>query len=63
MKVYCAVEPSKYERIVFIEDSLRKLAKILGVKRESISSAKARGAKCCGLKIIEVVIDDESELA
>lgn len=62
MKVYCAVEPNKYERIVFIEDSPRKLAKILGVKHESISSAKARGVKCRGLKIIEVVIDDESEL-
>ena len=62
MKVYCAVEPSKYERIVFIEDSPRKLAKILGVPYNTILSAKSRGAKCRGLKIIKVEIDDDSEL-
>ena len=63
MKVYCAVEPEKYERIVFIEDSPQKLAKILGVPYSTILSVKSRGGKCRGLKIIKVEIDDESELA
>ena len=63
MKVYCAVEPDKYERIVFIENSPSKLADVMGVPRQTLACAKCRGNKCRGLKIIEVEIEDESELA
>lgn len=63
MKVFCAVDADKYERIRYIADSMKELARMLGTKPTNLSAYKSRGETVWGMKIIKVEIDDESELA
>ena len=61
MLVYCAVTHDKYEHISHIADSGAGLARILGVKPETLRSYLSRGQTCKGYKIERVEIDDEGE--
>jgi hypothetical protein len=61
VKVFCAVEADKYERIRYIADSMKELARMLGTKPTNLAAYKCRGETVWGLKIIKVVIDDECE--
>lgn len=62
MTVYCAVDDDKYERIRYIADSMVELGRMLNTKPVNLSSYKTRGQAVFGMKIIKVVLDDESEL-
>lgn len=59
MTVYCAVDDDKYERIRYIADSMKELAKMLNTKPVNLSSCKSRNQSRFGLKIIKVVLDDD----
>lgn len=58
MTVFCAVDDDKYERIRYMEDSMKELAKRLNTSPTNLSSYKSRGQALFGLKIIKVVIDE-----
>ena len=62
MTVYCAVDNDKYERIRYIADSVKELGAMMGAKPASLRAYLCRGQARFGLKIIKVVLDDESEL-
>lgn len=58
MTVFCAVDDDKYERIRYIADSMKDLAKQLNTSPTNLSSYKSRGQALYGLKFIKVVIDE-----
>ena len=62
MTVFCAVDDDKYERIRYMADTMIELAKMLNTKPTNLSAYKTRGQAVFGMKIIKVVLDDESEM-
>ena len=61
MLVYCAITQDRYEHIAFVADMGIDLAKILGVKPDTLYSHMHRNQACKGYKIEKVEIDDEGE--
>ena len=61
MKVFCAVDNDKYERIRYMADSMKELARILGTKPTNLSAYKCRGESFFGMKIIKVVFEDDAD--
>ena len=55
MKVYMEVTQDKYELPVAVADSVKELAKLVGVKKDTIwtmiNHAKNRGGKCKYIKV------------
>ena len=61
MLVYCAITQDRYEHIAFVADMGMDLAKILGVKPDTLYAHMHRNQACKGYKIEKVEIDDEGE--
>lgn len=61
MTVFCAVKNDRYEQICFIEDTLIRLAQVMGVSYQSIKGTRSRKQPIYGYKIVKVEIDDEAK--
>ena len=59
MVVYCAVENDDLEHICFMEDSMPKLSKTMGIPLSSLWTCCSRGLPCHGYKIVRVETTEE----